>query len=88
MAKNGIAKRSDDSRAEPNSILRVLLIEEAVREYLKTHPGTLLSLERLCDTAESEHAESVEARTSGIRGGRISPARSWSRPIPPLSSAH
>jgi hypothetical protein len=62
MAKNGIAKRNGDSRAVPNSILRMLLIEEAVRKYLKAHPGTLFLLERRCDTAESEHAESVEAR--------------------------
>jgi hypothetical protein len=62
MAKNGIAKRSGDSRAEPNSILRVILIEAAVRKYLEDQPGTLFLLERHCDTAESEHAESVEAR--------------------------
>jgi hypothetical protein len=62
MAKNGIAKRNGNSRAEPNSILRVLLIEEAVREYLKGRPGTLFLLERRCDIAESEHAKSIEAR--------------------------
>jgi hypothetical protein len=62
MTKHGIAKRNDDSRAEPNSILRVILIEAAVREYLKAQPGTLFLLERLCDAAESEDAESVEAR--------------------------
>jgi hypothetical protein len=62
MAKNGIAKRSDDSLAEPNSILRVVLIEAAVRKYLEDQPGTLLSLERLCDAAESEDAESAEAK--------------------------
>jgi hypothetical protein len=62
MTKHGIAKRSDDSRAEPNSILRVILIEHAVRQYLKAEPRTLLSLERLCDAAEGEDAESVEAR--------------------------
>ena len=57
MTKHRIAKRNDDSRAEPNSILRVVLIEAAVSEYLKAQPGTLLSLERLCDAAESEEAE-------------------------------
>ena len=62
MTKHRIAKRNDDSRAEPNSILRVVLIEAAVSEYLKAQPGTLLSLERLCDAAESEEAEKVEAR--------------------------
>jgi hypothetical protein len=62
MTKHGIAKRDDDSRAEPNSILGVILIEAAVREYLKAQPGTLLSLERLCEAAESEEAEKVEAR--------------------------
>jgi hypothetical protein len=56
MAKNRIAKRSGDSRAEPNSILRVVLIEAAVRKYLEDQPGTLFLLERRCDTAESEHA--------------------------------
>ena len=62
MTKHGIAKRDDDSRAEPNSILRVILIEAAVWEHLKAQPGTLLSLERLCEAAESEEAEKVEAR--------------------------
>jgi hypothetical protein len=62
MAKNAIAKRSGDSRAEPNSILRVVLIEAAVRKYLEDQPGTLFLLERRYDTVESEHAESVEAR--------------------------
>jgi hypothetical protein len=62
MIKSGIAKRNDDSRAERNSILRVVLIEAAVSEYLKAQPGTLLSLERLRGAAESEEAEKVEAR--------------------------
>jgi len=36
----------------------VVLIEEAVREYLKAEPGTLrLSLERLYDAIDSEEAE-------------------------------
>jgi hypothetical protein len=61
MTKSGIAKRNDDSRAERNSILRVV-IEAAVSEYLKAQPGTLLSLERLRGAAESEEAEKVEAR--------------------------
>jgi len=40
---------------DPN---RVILIEEAVREYLKAEPGTLrLSLERLCDAIDREEAE-------------------------------
>jgi hypothetical protein len=68
MTKHGIAKGSGDSRAEPNSILRVVLIEAAVREYLKAQPGTLLSLERLCDAAESEDAESAEAKIGASRG--------------------
>jgi hypothetical protein len=42
--------------------MRVVLVEAAVREYLKAQPGALLSLERLCDAAESEKAEKVEAR--------------------------
>ena len=62
MTKHRIAKRNDDSRAEPNSILRVVLIEAAVSEYLKAQPGTLLSLERLRGAAESEEPEKVEAR--------------------------
>jgi hypothetical protein len=63
MAKHGIAERNGVNRAELNSSLRVVLIEEAVREYLRGKPVTLrLLLERLCDAAESEVAESVEAR--------------------------
>jgi len=43
--------------------LRVISIEEAVREYLTGEPRTLrLLLERLCDAAEGEEAEKVEAR--------------------------
>jgi hypothetical protein len=59
MAKNGIAKCSGDSRAEPNSILRVVLIEAAVRKYLEDQPGTLFLLERRCDTAESEQPRAL-----------------------------
>jgi hypothetical protein len=58
-----IAKRNGVNRAEPNSILRVVLIEEAVREYLKGKPQTLrLLLERRCDAIECEDAESVAAK--------------------------
>jgi hypothetical protein len=61
MAKNGIAKRNGDSRAEPNS--RVVSIEEAVREYLRGEPRTLrLLLEQFCDALDGEEAEKVEAR--------------------------
>ena len=57
-----IAKRNGVNRAEPNSILRVL-IEEAVREYLKGKPQTLrLLLERRCDAIDREDAESVAAK--------------------------
>jgi hypothetical protein len=36
----------------------VVLIEEAVREYLKAEPGTLrISLERLCDAIDREETE-------------------------------
>ena len=60
MTKHGIAKRSGGNRPEPNSILKVILIEEAVREYFRGEPRTLrLLLERLCDAAESEDVESV-----------------------------
>ena len=39
-------------------ILKVVLIEEAVREYLRAEPGTLrLSLERVCDAIDGEKAE-------------------------------
>jgi hypothetical protein len=48
--------------------LRVILIEAAVREYLKTQPGALLSLERRCGAAESEEAEKVEARIGAYEG--------------------
>jgi hypothetical protein len=58
MTKHGIAKRYGVNRAERNSILKVILIEEAVREYLKAEPRTLrLSLERLCDAIDREEAE-------------------------------
>ncbi len=51
------------NRAEPNSILRVVSIEEAVREYLRGKPGTLrLLLERIYDGIEGEEAKKVEAR--------------------------
>ena len=57
IAKHGV------NRAEPNSILRVVLIEEAVREYLKGKPQTLrFLLERRCDAIEREDAESVAAK--------------------------
>jgi hypothetical protein len=49
--------------AEPNSILRVVSIEEAVREYLRGKPRPLrLLLEGLWDPIEREDAESVEAK--------------------------
>ena len=58
-----IAKRNGVKRAEPNSILRVVLIEEAVREYLKGKPQTLrFLLERRCDASERADAESVAAK--------------------------
>ena len=58
-----VAKRNGVNRAEPNSILRVVLIGEAVREYLKDKPQTLrLLLERRCDAIEREDAESVAAK--------------------------
>ena len=57
MTKHGIAKRSGGNRPELNSILKVVLIEEAVREYLKAEPGTLRpSLERVCDAIDREEA--------------------------------
>ncbi len=50
--------------AEPNSILRVVSIEEAVREYLRGKPGPLrLLLEGLCDPIEREDAESEGLRS-------------------------
>ena len=43
--------------------MKVVFIEEAVRQYLKAKPGTLRpSLERLCDAIDREEAENVEAR--------------------------
>ena len=60
-----VAKRNGVNRAEPNSILRVVLIGEAVREYLKGKPQTLrLLLERRCDAIECEDAESVALERS------------------------
>ena len=44
--------------ARTNDPNRVVLIEEAVREYLNVEPGTLrISLERLCDAIDREEAE-------------------------------
>ena len=44
--------------AQTNDPNRVVLIEQTVREYLKTEPGTLrLSLERLCDVIDREEAK-------------------------------
>jgi hypothetical protein len=41
----------------------VVLIEEAVREYLRGKPQTLrLLLERCCDAIEREDAKSVAAK--------------------------
>ena len=58
MTKNRIAKRNGDSLAERNSILRVVSVEEAVREYLKDEPRTLrLLLERFCDAIDGEEAK-------------------------------
>ena len=63
MAKNGIVKRNGVNRAERNSILRVISIEEAVREYLRGEPRTLrLLLERFCDAIDGEEAEMVKAK--------------------------
>jgi hypothetical protein len=63
MTKRGIAKRDGINRVESNSILRAVLIDEAVREYLRGKPRTLrLLLERRCDAIEREDAESVEAK--------------------------
>jgi hypothetical protein len=63
MTKHVIAKRDGINRAESNSILRPVLIEEAVREYLGGKPRTLrLLLEGHCDVIERGDAESVEAK--------------------------
>jgi hypothetical protein len=63
MTKHGIAKRYGVNHAEPNSILKVILIEEAVREYLESEPGTSRpSLKQLCDAIDRDEAENVEAR--------------------------
>jgi hypothetical protein len=43
--------------------LRVISIEEAVREYLRGEPRTLrLLLERICDTIDGEETKNVEMR--------------------------
>ena len=66
MTKHGIAKRDGINRVESNSILRAVLIDEAVREYLRGKPRTLrLLLEGHCDATEREDADSVEAK-SGV----------------------
>jgi hypothetical protein len=44
--------------AQTHDPTRVVLIENAINEYLKAEPGTLrLSLERLCDAIDGEEAE-------------------------------
>ena len=44
--------------AQTNDPNRVVLIENAVEEYLKGEPGNVrVSLERLCDAIEREEAE-------------------------------
>jgi hypothetical protein len=44
--------------AQTNDPNRAVLIENAIKEYLKGEPGTLrLSLERLCDAIDREDAE-------------------------------
>ena len=63
MTKHGIAKRDGINGAESDSILRVVLIEEAVREYLRGEPRTLrLLLERFCDAIDGEEAEKLRQR--------------------------
>ena len=60
MTEHGVAKHSAVNRAELNSILKVVLIEQAVGEYLRAEPGTLrLSLERVCDAIDGEEAEKL-----------------------------
>ena len=59
MTKHGVAKRPGVNRAELNSILKVVSIEEAVRQYLNGKPGTLrLSLERVFDAIDRENEAS------------------------------
>jgi hypothetical protein len=66
MTKHGIAKRNGVNRAEPNSISSMVLIEEAVREYLRGKPGTLrLLLERLYDAIDCEEAEKLDKAKIG-----------------------
>ena len=58
MTKHGVAKPGVN-RAELNSILKVVSIEEAVRQYLNGKPGTLrLSLERVFDAIDRENEAS------------------------------
>jgi hypothetical protein len=59
MTKHGVAKRPGVNRAELNSVLMVVSIEEAVRQYLNGKPGTLrLSLERVFDAIDRENEAS------------------------------
>ena len=59
MTKHGVAKRPGVNRAELNSILKVVSIEEAVRQYLNGKPGTLrISLERVFDAIDRENEAS------------------------------
>jgi hypothetical protein len=65
MTKHGIAKRYRVNRAELNSILRIVLLEEAVRAHLKGEP------EHLCDAIDregerSEGLSSLAASQTGV----------------------
>jgi hypothetical protein len=69
MTEHGIAKRCGVNRAEPNSILKIVLLEEAVREFLESEPGTSrLSIKQLCEALDRDEAENVEAleHTEGL----------------------
>jgi hypothetical protein len=53
--------------AQTNDPNRVVLIENAINEYLKAEPGTLgLSLERLSDAIDHEEAEKRRAEDWSI----------------------
>jgi hypothetical protein len=61
MTEHGVAKHSGVNRAELNSILKVVLIEQVVCDYLKAEPEALrFSLKQLCDEVDRE-AENIKA---------------------------
>jgi hypothetical protein len=58
--------------AQTNDPNRIILVENAIEDYLKGEPGNVrLSLERLCDAIEREEAEKRRAENWSIAGDYV-----------------